>query len=203
MTAFTLSPHAKSIVPSSFIANMLWRFALVVASAAALRPVASRRAALVGGAASVLVGGLAPAVAISGGGKDYAEADLRGADFSGQTLNSKDFSGADGVDAVFAKAKLRGARFFKADMERADFSGADLTSASLEGCNLTGASLRGAVAEGAAFSKTIADAGDIRDVDFTDAVIQPYTQKELCGRDDASGTNPATGVGTRDSLFCP
>ena len=169
----------------------------------ALRPVPRR--AVLGGVSSASLAVLAPvdaARAISGGGKDYAEADIKGADFSGQNLNSKDFSGADGVDAKFAGAKLRGARFFKADMERADFSGADLTSASMENCNLAGANLKGAVAEGAAFTKTLTEAESIRDLDFTDAVIQPYVQKELCGRPDAVGTNPATGADTRDSLFC-
>lgn len=173
----------------------------------------------------------AASYAVSGGGKDFAEATIKGKDFSGQSLNNKDFSGADAVDANFAGAKLRGARFFKSDCARVDFSGADLTSASLEGSNLEGAKLTGAVAEGAAFSQTIGDAADISDVDFTDAVIQPsatrrprrfdapstlrsrrgpatrrcrhrYMVKQLCGRPDAKGRNKVTGVETRDSLFC-
>ncbi|KAH8070217.1 hypothetical protein JL720_11771 [Aureococcus anophagefferens] len=64
----------------------------------------------------------APASAVSGGGKDYAEATIKGQDFSGKTFNNKDFSGCDAVDTNFAKSKLRGARFFKADLARADFS---------------------------------------------------------------------------------
>ena len=75
-------------------------------------------------------------------------------------------------------------------------SGADLSAASLEGANLEGTKLTGALAEGTAFSQTILDAGDLTGADFTDAVIQPYVQKGLCGRKDVTGA-------TRDSLFCP
>lgn len=180
-------------------------FALCAATAGALEmgaPAAlQRRRAL-----KALVGAsFAPfgAFAVSGGGKDYAEATIKGQDFSGQNLNNKDFSGADAVQASFSKAKLRGARFFKADLQGADFSDADLTSASLEGANLEGVKLTGSVAEGTAFSQTLIDAGDITGVDFTDAVIQPYVQKEICKRKDAAGTNAVTGMSTRDSLFCP
>ena len=60
--------------------------------------------------------------------------------------------------------------------------------------NLEGTKLTGALAEGTAFSQTILDAGDLTGADFTDAVIQPYVQKELCKR--------AKGA-TADSLFCP
>ena len=78
-----------------------------------------------------------------------------------------------------------------------------MTAASFEGTNLKDAKLTNAVAQGTAFSQTIADAGDIRGADFTDAVIQPYVQKMLCARGDAAGTNAATGADTRESLFCP
>ena len=168
---------------------------LLVASATALRPTVDRRAALgqaLGGVAATLLPNAANA--ISGGGKDYAEATIKNQVFDGQKLDNKDFSGADAVDASFKKASLRGARFFKSDCERADFTGADLTGASFESANLKDAILSGAKAEGTAFSQTILDAKSFDGADFTEAVVQPYVQKELCKR--VSGN-------TAESLFCP
>lgn len=156
----------------------------------------TRRNAL-GQALGGLAGTLLPnaANAVSGGGKDFAEATIRGQKFDDQKLDNKDFSGADAVDATFKKASLRGARFFKSDCERADFTGADLTGASLENANLKDADLSGVRAEGTAFSQTILDAKSIEGADFTEAVLQPYVQKKLC--------TMVKDAATRDSLFCP
>ena len=134
-----------------------------------------------------------PPNAISGGGKDYAEATIKNQNFDGQKLDNKDFSGADAVDTSFKKASLRGARFFKSDCERADFSGADLTGASFESANLKDAILANAKAEGTAFSQTILDAKSFEGADFTEAVVQPYVQKER---------KRATGA-TAEARFCP
>jgi len=41
---------------------------------------------------------------------------------------------------------------------------------------------------------------EISGADFTDAVLDLPQQKALCSR--ASGSNPRTGVDTRDSLNC-
>ena len=87
-----------------------------LSAASALKPL-DRRTLFSGAAAALAPARLlapAPASAVSGGGKDYAEATIKGQDFSGKTFNNKDFSGCDAVDTNFAKSKLRGARFFKA-----------------------------------------------------------------------------------------
>lgn len=56
---------------------------------------------------------------------------------------------------------------------------------------------------GAYFSASILDVKSAENVDFTDAQIPIKTVPQLCLRDDVKGTNPSTGVDTRDSLMCP
>lgn len=145
--------------------------------------------------------------AISGGGKDFAEQDLKGSIFTKQKLNDKDFSGAQCQNCDFTGAQLRGARFYKSNLKGAIFEGADLTGASLEGSALDETSFRNTVLEGAYFSSsTLAKAGDIFGADFSEALLRDDMSKKLCDgnskREKASGENPVTGVATRDSLLC-
>jgi uncharacterized protein YjbI with pentapeptide repeats len=84
-----------------------------------------------------------------------------------------------------------------------DFSGADLRGASLEDTSMDGASLKGANAAGAYFSASLLEAGSLENVDFTDAQIPMKTISLVCAREDVRGTNPITGIDTRESLLCP
>lgn len=145
--------------------------------------------------------------AISGGGKDYAEQDLKGAIFAKQKLNEKDFSGAQCQNCDFSGAQLRGARFYKSNLKGANFEGADLTGASMEGSALDETSFRNSILEGAYFSSSsLVKTVDIQGADFTEALLRDDMSKKLCEgnsvRQKASGENPSTGVATRDSLFC-
>ena len=83
-----------------------------------------------------------------------------------------------------------------------NFAGADLRGASLEDTSMNGASLKGANAAGAYFSASLLDAASLDNVDFTDAQIPVKTLTQLCEREDVKGTNPKTGVDTRESLMC-
>lgn len=63
--------------------------------------------------------------------------------------------------------------------------------------------LRNTVASGAYFSSSILDVQDLENADFTDAQFPLKTLPLLCNRADLKGTNPITGVDTRESLPCP
>jgi len=75
-----------------------------------------------------------------------------------------------------------------------------LTYADLGQANLTKADLSDARLEGAIVSSTIFDNVTIVGTDFTDTIIRKDINDYLCSI--ASGTNPTTGVETRDSLLC-
>mmetsp|Transcript_4335 Transcript_4335/g.13111 ORF Transcript_4335/g.13111 Transcript_4335/m.13111 type:complete len:189 (-) Transcript_4335:905-1471(-) len=141
--------------------------------------------------------------AISGGGKDYASKDWTGTDFSKGSFVGKDFSGSIARGTHFESADLRGARFFKSDLREADFSAANLSAASLEGCSLRDAVFTNADLQNAYFSESILEARDFKNVDFTDALMPEFVIPKLCNRSDVTGTNPKTGVDTRESLMCP
>ncbi len=72
-------------------------------------------------------------------------------------------------------------------METINLEGADLSDAILEGAMLSNAQFR--------LVKSIKGA------DFTDALVRKDVAASLCKI--ASGTNPTTGVDTRESLNCP
>jgi uncharacterized protein YjbI with pentapeptide repeats len=85
---------------------------------------------------------------------------------------------------------------------RTNFENTDLRGATLEDTSMDEASLRNANAAGAYFSASIMDAKDLENADFTDAQIPVKTLTRLCDREDVKGTNPVTGVDTRESLMC-
>lgn len=145
-----------------------------------------------------------PAMAVSGGGLDYANLNISDQDFSQQNYKGKDFSQVIAKATSFKGSNLIGCRFFKAYLVKADFTDADIRGASLEDTSMDEAVLTGANAAGAYFSASLLDAASIENVDFSDASIPPKTLQNICNKPDfAKGTNPQTGIETRDSLFCP
>jgi len=166
----------------------------------AVPPLAANCAAAALLTATLLCG--SPALAVSGGGKDYSGYNLEEADFSKKELKGKEFRGTIAPLSKWVGADLSSTSFFQADLAGADFSGANLAGASLEEAGLTGASFENAVLQSAYLTRTIAEAKTITGADFSDAVMPLKTQQALCKRPDATGTNPVTKAETRETLLC-
>ena len=63
----------------------------------------------------------------------------------------------------------------------------------MEGANLAGAILSSARLGGA----------NIKDADFSGVILRKDILDKVCALPSAGGTNPRTGVDTRESLMCP
>uniref|UniRef100_A0A7S2UUM2 Uncharacterized protein n=1 Tax=Attheya septentrionalis TaxID=420275 RepID=A0A7S2UUM2_9STRA len=154
-------------------------------------------------AAGIFLSTATAAGAVSGGGLDYAGTDISGQDFSNSdSYKGKDFTQVIAKGTSFVKSNLQGCRFYRAYLVNTDFEGADLRGASLEGTSMDDANLKDVNAGGTYFSKSLLDVKSVENADFSDASIPEKTQILLCEREDVKGTNPSTGVDTRESLMC-
>ena len=64
------------------------------------------------------------------------------------------------------------------------------------------ANLKNINAAGSYFGQSLLDVETMEGGDFTDAQIPEKTLRQICEREDVKGTNPVTGVDTRESLMC-
>lgn len=121
--------------------------------------------------------------------------------YAGQNLIKVEFGDASLKGVDFSSADLRGAVFNGANLAKANWNKANFGDGIAYITNFAGADLSDAIFDSAMLLRSNFKGANVNGADFSFAVIDKTQVLEMCKT--ASGTNPVTGVDTRQSLGCP
>ncbi|MEM9217952.1 MAG: pentapeptide repeat-containing protein [Cyanobacteria bacterium P01_F01_bin.150] len=121
-------------------------------------------------------------------------------DYSGQDLVEFEMYNEDMEDVNFENAMMSGAVIKGSIMKGANLAGANLSNSFFFQDELDGADLTNTVFTDAMLMQTSFNDATITGADFSYAVITKEHLEVLCSL--AEGTNPLTGMDTRESLEC-
>jgi hypothetical protein len=176
---------------------------LVLNPSAALAAAPADSGASIAGNAKITTGGASTlqsgrTIAITRG------VNLDNSDFSGQNLKGVAFQQSIVRYASFKGANLVGSSFFDATVDGSDFEDADMSLSNVEMAQFNRANLHNTVMREVYVSGATLFEGvkDIEGSDWTDTFLRADQKKYLCSHPTAKGTNPKTGVDTRESLLC-
>lgn len=130
---------------------------------------------------------------------------LDNANFAGQNLKGVAFQQSIVRNADFTGSNLVGASFFDATLDGSNFENADMSLANVEMAQFNRANLKNAILKEMYVNGSTLFEGikSIENTDWSETMLRKDQQKYLCSHPTAKGTNPVTGMDTRESLMCP